>query len=183
MFTCKVNEYIIFRLLEPKDADRLAELIIENQQRLGRWLFFAENPSSAETYRETLIPDWRRQYADLNGIEAGLFYDGSLCGMIGLHNLDQVNRKAEIGYWIDKEYEGKGIMTAACRTLISYAFEEFGLNRVAICAAVGNEKSRAVPERLGFQEEGKARDGLFIGGRYHDLVYYSLLKREWKESK
>ncbi|MDM5300525.1 GNAT family protein [Bacillus subtilis] len=183
MFTCKVNERITIRLLEPKDAERLAELVIENQQRLGQWLFWAENPSSVETYKETIIPDWRREYADLNSLEAGLLYDGSLCGMIGLHNLDQVNRKAEIGYWIAKEYEGKGIVTAACRTLITYAFDELELNRVALCAAVGNQKSRAVPKRLGFQEEGTAREGLFIEGRYHDLVYYSLLKREWKESK
>lgn len=39
MFTCKVNEHITIRLLEPKDAERLAELIIQNQQRLGKWLF------------------------------------------------------------------------------------------------------------------------------------------------
>ncbi|PJY99211.1 ribosomal N-acetyltransferase YdaF [Bacillus vallismortis] len=183
MFTCRVNEHITIRLLEPKDAERIAQLIIENQQRLGEWLFFAENPSSAETYRETIIPDWRREYADMNSIEAGLLYDGSLCGMIGLHHLDQINRKAEIGYWIAQEYEGKGIMTAACRTIITYAFKELELNRVALCAAVGNHKSRAIPERLGFQEEGIARDGLFVNGKYHDLVYYSLLKHEWKESK
>ncbi len=119
----------------------------------------------------------------MNSIEAGLLYDGSLCGMIGLHHLDQINRKAEIGYWIAQEYEGKGIMTAACRTIITYAFKELELNRVALCAAVGNHKSRAIPERLGFQEEGIARDGLFVNGKYHDLVYYSLLKHEWKESK
>ncbi|WP_039075821.1 GNAT family N-acetyltransferase [Bacillus sp. MSP13] len=183
MFTCRVNEHITIRLLEPKDAERIAQLIIENQQRLGEWLFFAENPSSAETYRETIIPDWRREYADMNSIESGLLYDGSLCGMIGLHHLDQINRKAEIGYWIAQEYEGKGIMTAACRTIITYAFKELELNRVALCAAVGNHKSRAIPERLGFQEEGIARDGLFVNGKYHDLVYYSLLKHEWKESK
>lgn len=150
MFTCKVNEHITIRLLEPNDAERLAELIIQNQQRLSQWLFFAENPSSAETYRETLIPDWRRQYADLNGIEAGLLYDGSLCGMIGLHNLDQVNQKAEIGYWIAKEFEGQGIITAACRKLVTYAFEELGLNRVAICAAVGNKKAERFRSGSGF---------------------------------
>lgn len=103
--------------------------------------------------------------------------------MIGLHNLDQVNQKAEIGYWIAKEFEGQGIITAACRKLVTYAFEELGLNRVAICAAVGNKKSRAIPERLGFLEEGRARDGLYVNGRHHDLVYYSLLKREWEGEK
>lgn len=182
MFTCKVNEHITIRLLEPKDAERLAELIIKISGGLASGCF-AENPSGAETYRETIIPDWRRQYADLNGIEAGLLYDSDLCGMISLHNLDQVNRKAEIGYWIAKEFEGKGIITAACRKLITYAFEELELNRVAICAAVGNEKSRAVPERLGFLEEGRARDGLYVNGMHHDLVYYSLLKREWEGEK
>lgn len=35
-----------------------------------------------------------------------------LCGMISLHNLDQVNRKAEIGYWIAKEFEGKALLQA-----------------------------------------------------------------------
>lgn len=103
--------------------------------------------------------------------------------MIGLHNLDQVNKKAEIGYWIDGEYEGKGIITAACRALITYAFQDLELNRVAICAAAGNHKSRAIPERLGFQEERTAREGIFIKGKFHDLVYYSLLKREWEAEK
>lgn len=52
MFTCSVNEHITIRLLEPKDADRLAAIIHENQQRISQWLFWAENPSDAETYRK-----------------------------------------------------------------------------------------------------------------------------------
>ena len=57
-----------------------------------------------------------------------------------------------IGYWLGEQFQGKGIMTAACRVLVNYAFNEFKLHRVEIKCATGNTKSCAIPERLLFYE-------------------------------
>ena len=48
--------------------------------------------------------------------------------MISIHNADTVNQKAEIGYWLDREHEGFGIITASCRAVITHAFQDLGLN-------------------------------------------------------
>jgi ribosomal-protein-serine acetyltransferase len=70
-------------------------------------------------------------------------------------------------------------MTEAVRALVAYAFEVWKLNRVEIRAAVANVRSRAIPERLGFKQEGVLRQAERIGDRFEDLVVYSMLAGEW----
>src|SRR5690625_199905 len=89
---------------------------------------------------------------------------------------------AYIGYWLDIEHQGKGIMTRAVRALTDYAFEEFDLNRVDIRAAVGNVKSRAIPERLGYKKEGVLRQSEWLYDHFVDHAVYSMLKSEWNTS-
>jgi ribosomal-protein-serine acetyltransferase len=70
-------------------------------------------------------------------------------------------------------------MTEAVRALVTHAFEAWELNRVQIRVAVGNVRSRAIPERLGFKQEGVFRQAERIGDRFEDIVVYSMLVGEW----
>jgi len=70
-------------------------------------------------------------------------------------------------------------MTRCCRVLVDHAFSWLGLNRVAIPAAVENSRSRAIPERLGFRQEGIIRDAEWLYDHYVDHVLYAVLKKEW----
>ena len=72
-------------------------------------------------------------------------------------------------------------MTRACRALVTHAFRELGLHRVEIRAAPGNRRSRAIPERLGFRQEGILRDAEWPYDHYVDLVVYAMLADEWEE--
>ena len=76
--------------------------------------------------------------------------------------------------------QGKGIITRACRFVIDYAFKEYGLNRVEIAVFSENKRSRAIPERLGFTEEGTLRQLLWHHDHFVDLVIYSMLAEEWQ---
>jgi ribosomal-protein-serine acetyltransferase len=89
--------------------------------------------------------------------------------------IDRVARNAIIGYWLAEEYEGRGLITRAVRALIDHAFGEWQLHRVEIRAAAENVRSRAVPERLGFTQEGVLREAELVGGEYQDLVVYGLV--------
>ena len=71
-------------------------------------------------------------------------------------------------------------MTNACRTLVTYAFHEWGLNKVEIHCAVGNIRSRAIPTRLGFTQEGSLREAEWVNDHFVDLVIYGMLAREWQ---
>ncbi len=66
-------------------------------------------------------------------------------------------------------------MTAAVRLLVDHALTVWQLNRVEIHAVTGNRRSRAIPERLGFREEGTLRQAQLVNGRYLDCVVYSAL--------
>ncbi len=89
-----------------------------------------------------------------NGFQAGIWSHGELVGIIGTHQIHWINRTVSIGYWLGEGYQGKGIMTKACQAVIRYLFEECGLHRIEIRAAVDNQKSRRIPERLSFSLEG-----------------------------
>ena len=73
-------------------------------------------------------------------------------------------------------------MTRAVHHLCLLAFFEKGFNRIQIRCAVGNAASNAIPQRLGFTQEGTERDGeLLITGEYTDINVYSILKKEIAE--
>jgi ribosomal-protein-serine acetyltransferase len=75
------------------------------------------------------------------------------------------------------------LITKSCRALIDYAFNELNLNRVEIRCGVGNIKSRKIPEKLGFREEGTIREAEWLHDRFIDLVIYGMLSSEWKGEK
>lgn len=131
---------------------------------------------------EPIIPIWIRNYADNNGFDAGIRYNGKLVGMIGLHYIDWKNSATSIGYFLSEEAQGKGIITRAVSSLLEYLFETLKLNRVEIQVAVNNQKSIAIPERLGFFREGTKRDGQWLYDHYEDIVTNSMLARDWRNN-
>jgi ribosomal-protein-serine acetyltransferase len=70
-------------------------------------------------------------------------------------------------------------MTAAVRLLVDHALTIWRLNRVEIIVATENRRSRAIPERLGFREEGTLWQFQLVGGRYLDCASYSMLAEGW----
>jgi ribosomal-protein-serine acetyltransferase len=64
--------------------------------------------------------------------------------------------------------------------LLDHAFERWGLGRVEIRAGVLNARSRAIPQRLGFREEGVLRSAERIGTRVIDHAVYVMTAREWR---
>ena len=63
--------------------------------------------------------------------------------------------------------------------MIEYAFRDLNMNRIEIRCGTGNAKSRAIPERMGFKNEGVARGSEWLHDRFIDLVVYAMLADEW----
>lgn len=100
--------------------------------------------------------------------------------MLGTHYLDWTSRATEIGYWLAEAYQGQGLMTRTIYGACRYFFDELGLNRVEIRCDPANTRSRAIPERLGFTQEGLLRQVGTLSHGYYDHVVYSLLAHEWQ---
>jgi ribosomal-protein-serine acetyltransferase len=178
VFTLKVDQEIELQLFQHHHANELFDLVDKNRFHLRRWLPWVDSMDSPYQYH-TIIPMWLKQFADNQGFNLGVRYKGSLVGAIGLHQIDWRNRTTTIGYYLGEGVQGKGIMTRAVQALLNYVFFELNLNRVEIRCGDGNYKSRAIPERLGFTQEGIIRDGENLYGHYHHLIVYSMLEREW----
>lgn len=177
MFTFQVDKDIELRILEQADANKLYTVIDNNRRHLREWLPWVDGVTSPEDYHK-IIADWRKQFADEDGFQAGIFFHGEIVGMIGFHGIDRRNRQTSIGYWLAEGHQGQGIMARACRALIDYAFRVLDLNRVEIRCATGNKKSRAIPERLGFKHEGTVRCGEWLTDHFVDSEVYGLLKND-----
>ncbi len=179
MFSHPINEHLQLQLLLPHHAEPLFALIDANRAHIHPWLPWVDSTQAVNDTR-AFITRSLKQFGDFDGAQFGIFYAGQIAGCIGMHYFDFQDRDTEIGYWLGAAFTGRGIMTAAVATLTGFALRELGLNRVEIRAAVGNRKSRAVPERLGFTLEGILRSATSLYGTRHDMAVYSMLAEEWR---
>lgn len=161
----------VLTLLEEADAQELYDLTDRNRERLRVWLPWAdETRSPADTLRFIrLMREQERERGFCVKVE------GRIAGCVGLHGIDRSHLTATIGYWIGGELEGRGLVTKAVRAVVEHAFRDLGLHRVEIRCAVGNARSRAIPERLGFRQEGILREAERANGRHLDIAVYSRL--------
>jgi ribosomal-protein-serine acetyltransferase len=179
MFSYKIDDEIRLELPEPRHADAAARAVRENLEHLGPWMPWAVDDYDVEHARQW-IQRTLDEFAHDGRFNALIMLDDVIVGSVGFHDLDTANRHASIGYWIDHRHQGKGIITRCCRVLIDHLFSTMGLNRVQINCNVENERSRAVPERLGFSLEGTLRQVELVDGRFGDWAVYGLLKSEWE---
>ena len=97
----------------------------------------------------------------------------SLVGFIGLHNIDQENGHAEIGYFLSPEYWGRGYATEAVSLISQYAFEWLNLRKVYARVYAPNEASRRVLEKNGFQLAGRWKEHQYVPGEgFVDVFMY-----------
>jgi len=75
------------------------------------------------------------------------------------------------------------LITKACRVLIDHAYDELNLNRIEMRCGVENKKSRKIPEKLGFREEGIVHQGGWLHDHFVDYVIYGMLANERHKSK
>ena len=178
MFTYKIDDDTELRLLEEQYAQELFDLTDSNRDQLRKWLPWVDATKAVDDSREFILKSLE-QYEKNGAVNAGIWHHGRLAGVISFVMLDVYNRNTWLGYWLCEQYQGKGLVTAACRVMLATAFEDMGLNRVEIRAATENSRSRAIPERLGFRLEGILRESTWLHDHFHDMAVYSMLRSEW----
>lgn len=111
--------------------------------------------------------------------------DGQIVGSTRLFEIAREHRRAEIGWtWITPAFQRTSVNTEAKLLLLTFAFEEMGLQKVVFKTEVLNEQSQRAIERLGAAREGVFRKHLIAdNGRVRDMVYYAIFESEWPELK
>lgn len=178
MFPIKIDDHLELRILDTSHAEVLLRVLTDNRAHLDRWLRWSVSMQTLEDIETYLQSFWEKHETD-NGFHAGIFYDGELVGGLVCHYINHTSNKSEIGYWLGEKLVGKGLVTKASLAVLKVLFEDKQLHRVEIQCGVENMRSRAVPERLGFVQEGIKRESEWVTTRYVDHVMYSMLSHEW----
>jgi len=178
MFSHILRPGVELRPVEVRHAPIIWERVERDRSHLREWLGWVDHSKSVADI-EAWIDGSLKMYAANDGYAAGVWVDGEFAGVIGTHPINWIYRKMEFGYWLGAEFVGRGIITDAARALTTHAFREWKLNRVEIMCGVGNERSSAIPRRLGFIEEGIQREGQLLNGRYIDIRVFSMLAKDW----
>ena len=170
--------------LTPLDLDDAADLFAltdANRGHLRAWLPWVDGVRRVEDTR-SFIRTVEKQASRNDGAQFAVRVDGAIAGVIGHHRIDWRNRHTSLGYWLGSAYEGRGLVTTACRSLVAHAFDAARLNRVEIRCAAGNRRSCAVPQRLGFREEGVLREAEWLYDHFVDHVVYGMLASDWRRA-
>lgn len=178
MFSFQIDDELKLVLPVERDAEELFAVVRENLEELKLWMPWASDDYSVASARE-FIRGNLSEFATTGAFGASVVSGEKIAGIISFHHLDTNNKSAHLGYWLAKSAQGKGLMTRCSRVLIDYLFDEMQLNRVQINCNVENLKSRAIPERLGFQLEGVMRQVEFFDDRYGDWAIYAMLGKDW----
>ena len=178
MFRAEIRPGVELRLLEERHAPAVYARIDRDRDYLREWLPFVDATTN-EDDTLSFIRASLEQFSSNEGFAAGIWSNGELAGVIGTRKIDWLNRRVEVGYWIGREFQGQGIVTGACRVVVDHLLCELELNRVEIQCAAGNEKSAAIPRRLGFTLEGTRRGAGLVNGKYFDLQVFGMLKEDW----
>lgn len=105
--------------------------------------------------------------------------DGTLMGAIGLI-LTPEHRRAELGYWIGRDFWGRGLATEAGRAILKYAFEELRLEAVFANHLAPNTASGKVMLKLGMNYQGTRPRYYLHRGQFYDAAMYGIVREEFR---
>jgi len=109
--------------------------------------------------------------------------EGQAVGGIGIHPQDDIHRRnAELGYWLAEPFWGQGIISAAIRQAVDFAFQTYDIDRVFARPFSTNGGSRRVLEKNGFVLEGRFEKALVKDGELLDELIYAI-RREAQKPK
>lgn len=137
---------------------------------------------SYKTLKETKAQ--MKFFADLELNETGIWW--AICsadnkkfyGAGGLNNMNKEHKKAEIGFWLLKDFWGQGIMNEAIPEICKYGFDNSGLHRIEGFVETGNLNCKKAMAKLNFKKEGTMRDCEIKNGKFISLDIYAMLKSD-----
>ncbi len=161
-------------------ATKMFECISKNQAYLEKWLSWASTTNRVEDSLKFLFEVNEKS----NYISYGIFAGREFIGNIRIFNINEKNQSCEIGYWLSKDFAGKGYMTEAMTEIEKIIFNNTIINRIVIKCDAENLASAGVAKKLGFELEGRQRQNRFnpYFKELRDGLAFSKLKSDYEQS-
>lgn len=174
------GERVRLRPLERHDLPHFVEWLNDSQVIQGLSIYSSLSLDEEEIWYEHML----KQPKEERPLSIETKYEDAwkLIGNTGLFTFDWRNRSAELGIFIgDKAFWDQGFGTEAVGLILQHGFLTLNLNRIFLRVYADNPRAIKLYEKTGFVHEGRQRQAEFHGGKYHDIIFMSILRPEWKE--
>lgn len=161
------------------DALAHYEAARESLDVVGRWLSWCHPGMTLEDSESWLsLCDRAWRSGEFFGFYLFERDGGRFVGCCTINEIDRARLRANLGYWIRASKQGHGLATEAVPVVAKFGFQQLGLQRLEIVAAVGNVASQRVAAKIGAGYEGRARNRLRIHGVQNDAAIFSLIPED-----
>ena len=179
------SDRLVLRPPRSTDVPELRRLLRKNGGHLAQWSPAPpalEDPTSLTALSKAILRhrrEWKRGEAYVL-LLAKREEGEPIVGRIALGGVMRgVFQNAYLGYWIDVDHQGKGLMSEAVAAATAFALSEAGLHRVQAAVMPRNTASLRVLEKVGYRREGFAERYLCIAGAWEDHVVFATTSEEW----
>lgn len=165
------------RELRQGDAEALFAILSDEEATA----YYGHEPHRSLHDTRALIAEMQARYTQREIIRWAITRrdDDHLIGSCSLHHFDASHHHAETGYELHRACWGQGLMAEALGAILTYGFEELGLQRIEAIIDDANARSKGLLLKLGFSYEGRLRERFYFRGRFEDEYHYGLLRHEW----
>lgn len=172
------TERLVLRRILMEDAQALFEM--RSDERVMQFLDRPRAKSIADA--ENLIRLIDHDIENNIGITWGVSLTGTsrLIGTMGFWNITKAHFRAEIGYLLHPDFQGKGLMIESAKKTIDFGFREMELHSIEANINPNNLRSAKMLEKCGFVKEAHFRENYYYDGKFLDSVIYSLLNNPLK---
>jgi ribosomal-protein-alanine N-acetyltransferase len=178
--TSGTDPEVTLRPLAYSDVDAWRSARQRNAAWLAPWDATAPpgSKSRVSSFR-SLVRRLKRQARQGTTYPFALEVDGRFAGQVTVNNIVRGSAQfASVGYWLDQEFAGRGVMPRAVAMAIDFCFTVAGLHRIEVAIRPENSNSLRVVEKLGLREVGFAPRFLHIDGEWRDHRIYAVTVEE-----
>ncbi|MGX5107557.1 50S ribosomal protein L7/L12-serine acetyltransferase [Enterobacter cloacae] len=169
--TIPVSDALELRAVEERYTADLHTLVVKNSAFLQTAFDWAQHVGSVEDTRRNVLSNQmlhQRGYAKMFLV----FRNDELVGVLSFNAIEPANKAAYIGYWLDEDHQGQGILSQSLQALMRYYAGRGEIRRFVIKCRVANQSSNSVALRNGFTLEGCLREAEYLNGAYDDVNIY-----------
>lgn len=182
--TALLTKRVVVRRFRENDGEQLYDLLQDNRVYLEDAFPSTLNENSSkeksEWYVRVRFAKWLLQEEYCFGVWDN--DSAKLIGFIRLFRIDWHIPKAEVGFFIDRDFSSKGIMTEVLLVTIRFAFTQLKLEKISLRTAMDNYASQRLARKCGFRREGDLRaDFKKTSGEIIDVMVLGLTKAEWEK--
>lgn len=169
-----VNDTVTLQAVNESHVSGLYQLVQRNKAWLQQTLNWPQYVNSEQDSRQNVQGNMMLHQRGIAKMFL-IFVDNTMVGVLSFNQIEPSNKTGYIGYWLDEDAQGKGILSASLQAFIRYYAERGEIRRFVIKCRVDNLRSNHVALRNGFALEGCLRQAEFLNGVYYDQNIYALI--------